>query len=358
MPRCSIRRKTGFNPGPKPCSKRFPGFRGLWLGLLLSGQLLATVHAAAPEAPIDKLGWADLTEAAAQLDRLHALVVAVDGEIIYGRAFRGPSLRQPVNIKSLSKTVLSAVVGAAIDRNVLESTDQPITDILEAPAGASPRLREVTIGNLLSLQAGLERTSGPNYGPSVNSDNWVDYALSRPFKAEPGGRMLYSTGSTHLLSAALTKASGRSTLELTRDWLGQPLDIRIPSWPQDPQGIHFGGNDMRLSPLALVQIGELYRNGGQMDGVQVIPKDWVRQSWQPRGQSRYTSDGYGYGWFITRLAGHRTYYGRGFGGQMLYVIPDIGVTAVITADPTPPSRPYFMRKLDRLLVDFVIPALE
>lgn len=338
--------------------KRCINLRSCLLCLLALLCVVRPASALAATAPIDKLGLSGLTEAATELDRLHTVVVAVEGNIVYGQVIRGPSLRQPVNIKSLSKTVLSALVGVAIDRGVLEGVDQPITDVLTPPPTASPGLQRVTIGHLLSLQAGLERTSGPLYGAWINSANWVDYVLSRPFVAEPGGRMLYSTGSSHLLSAALTRATGRSALELAREWLGAPLDIQIPAWPRDPQGIYLGGNNMRLSPLALLRIGELYRNAGRDGDTQVIPQAWVTQSWQPRGRSRYTGDGYGYGWFVTRLAGYPTYYGRGFGGQMLYVIPELGMTAVMTSDPTPPSDPYFMRKLDQLLLDFLIPALE
>ncbi|TGN40221.1 serine hydrolase domain-containing protein [Marinobacter confluentis] len=299
-----------------------------------------------------------LTENAPELDRLHSLVIAVDGETVYARAFRGPGIDQPVNIKSLSKTVLSAVVGMAIERGVFSGTGQPVADILDVPAGASDRIGEVTIGHLLSMQAGLQRTSGQYYGPWVNSDNWVDYALSRPFVAEPGGEMLYSTGSYHLLSAALTTGTGRSTLAVTRDWLGDPLGADIPAWLTDPQGVYFGGNDMQLSPMALLKLGELYRNGGVHDGEQILSRDWIDQSWTERGRSRYTDDRYGYGWFMTDLGGHRGYYGRGYGGQMLYVFPDLGMTVVMTSDPQPPASPSFMQKQNALLEEFVIPVLS
>lgn len=348
------RSASRYPSGIRPVLRRFRLFSAGLMATLLT----CTLASAQPiVAPIDKLGVPALTETASQLERLQSLVVAVNGEISYARIFKGPDLSQPVNIKSLSKTVLSAVVGAAIDRGVIDGTGQPISELLEMPEEASPRLSEVTVAHLLSMQAGLGRTSGPHYGEWVNSDNWVNYALTRPFVAEPGGRMLYSTGSYHILSAALTEATGRTTLKLTREWLGNPLNIQIPPWTQDPQGIYFGGNDMRLSPLALLQLGELYRNGGIHQGVPVLSEGWVEQSWQERGYSQYTNDRYGYGWFTTDIAGHKTHYGRGFGGQMLYVIPGLGMTVVVISDPAPPSSPYFMGKLHGLLEEFVIPAV-
>ena len=118
---------------------------------------------------------------------------------------------------------------------------------------------------------GLERTSGRNYGRWVASDNWIRYALGRPFVDEPGGRMLYSTGSYHLLSAGLARAAGSSTLALARDWLGEPLGITIPPWTRDPQGFYLGGNNMALAPRALLRFGEMYRERGSYVGARVLP---------------------------------------------------------------------------------------
>jgi CubicO group peptidase (beta-lactamase class C family) len=300
-------------------------------------------------------------EQAAALPSLHALLVARDGETLAGEAFRGPGLDRAVNVKSVSKTVMAALAGAAIERGVLEGVDQRIAPVLDGlvPAGADPRVGEITVDHLLTMRAGLERTSGRNYGAWVTSSNWVRYALSRPFVDDPGGRMLYSTGSYHLLSAALTRASGRSTLALARDWLGEPLDIDIPPWTRDPQGIYLGGNNMLLSPRALLRLGEMYRQGGSYQSRRVLPASWVEASWTPRVRSFFTGHAYGYGWFIARARGHRVCYAWGYGGQMIYIVPDLGLSAAITSDPTTPSgRTGYVRELHGLLADGIIPAAE
>ena len=123
---------------------------------------------------------------AAELPNLRALIVMRGGDELVAERFNGgPGLDQPVNIKSASKSVISAMVGIAIDRGILDGVDQSVLGELSAsaPADADPRLSQVTVGNLLSMQAGLERTSGENYGRWVTSPNWVRYALSRPFVA-------------------------------------------------------------------------------------------------------------------------------------------------------------------------------
>jgi CubicO group peptidase (beta-lactamase class C family) len=299
-------------------------------------------------------------EAAEALPRLHSLLVARDGAVLLERVFRGGGLDTPVNIKSASKSVLAAIAGIAVGQGVV-SEGQPISSVLgdRFPVPADPRLSEITVGHLLSMQAGLGSTSGANYGAWVSSRDWARYALAQPFEAEPGGRMVYSTGTSHLLSALLTRASGRSTLQLARDGLGAALDIEIPSWPADPQGVYFGGNDMQLSPRALLGIGELYRNDGRHGGVRVLPEGWVEASWRGRGTSRWSGNPYGYGWWIRRSSDYEVYFAWGYGGQMIFVVPDLNLTVVMTSDPAPvATRDGHVERLHGLLDVGFIPAAE
>lgn len=292
---------------------------------------------------------------AESLDRLHSLLVLHDGEPVIEHVRTGPGLSAPASLKSLSKTILSALAGVAIERGLVEGTDQPLVELLgeRALGAADPQVEAITLGNALSLQAGLRSTSGRYYGAWVQSDDWVAHALTRPMVAEPGGRMIYSTGSTHLVGAALVEASGRSLLSLAREWLGEPLNVRFPDWMRDPQGIHFGGNEMRLSPRALARFGELYRLGGVIDGQRVLPESWIEASWTPRGRSPWSGDEYGYGWFISELDGTRSYHGRGYGGQALFVIPDAALTVVVISDPDPPSNGGYFDRIKRLAAQVV-----
>jgi len=299
----------------------------------------------------------EILNRAAALEPLETALVAQRGEILGSRGYRGHSPTAPTNIKSVSKAIISALVGIAIDRGMLEGTQQKVAPLLadQLPAKPDPRLAGITIGHLLSMQAGLARTSGANYGRWVSSGNWVRAALSQPFVDEPGGAMLYSTGSTHLLSAILTRRSGRSTLELARDWLAPLEDFSIAHWERDPQGIFLGGNNMAMSPRSLLAFGELYRNGGRTPaGRALISPTWIDQSWVVRTYSRFTGDGYGYGWFQRRAGAHDVHYAYGFGGQMLYVVPSLELTVVMTSDEMQHAgRSGHRRDLHRLLEEIV-----
>lgn len=321
------------------------------LAVILSLVGVSSLHAAeiTPEDRRAVIARAD------SLSRLHSLLVLHEGRPVIEHVVKGPGLSAPAALKSLSKTILSALAGIAVERGVVEGVDQTIVELLgsRAPAGLPTAVREITLGHALSLQTGLRSTSGRYYGAWVQSGNWVAHALTRPMVDEPGGRMIYSTGSTHLAGAALVQASGRSLLSLAREWIGEPLDIRIPDWMRDPQGIHFGGNQMRLSPRALARFGEVYRLGGRFDGRAVVPADWIEASWTPRGRSPWSGDEYGYGWFIDRIGGERAYYGRGYGGQALFVIPDAALTIVVISDPTPPSNGGYFERIKDLAASIV-----
>ncbi|QYX57587.1 beta-lactamase family protein [Roseovarius sp. SCSIO 43702] len=297
--------------------------------------------------------FAEVEAQARELEQLHALVVHRDGNAVLERAFGGNDLDRPANVKSVSKTLLALLTGIAIDRGDLPGADTRVLPALGRPATGDAR-DEITVGDLLSMRAGLASTSGAEYGAWVASENWVDHVLTRDLVAEPGGRFIYSTGGWHLLGALLARATGRDLHSLARDWLAEPLGIDIAPWQRDPQGNYMGGNQMALSPRDLGRIGDMVLADGRWSGVQVVPASWIARSWQPRGRSPWSGDRYGYGWFLTDIAGQRAAYGRGYGGQILAVVPDLNVSIAITSDPTRPARTEgYFGDLRRLMASIV-----
>lgn len=292
----------------------------------------------------------DLRTAVASLSQLHSIQVQRGTDVVFEAAPRGPGLDRPANIKSVSKSIVALLLGAAIDRGEIPAVTATLAEVAPGilPRGATPGAGAITMEDLVTLRAGLERTSGANYGSWVNSRDWLADALRRPMVAEPGGQMLYSTGSTHILGAALTEATGQSLLQQARARLGDPLGIEIPAWTRDPQGYYLGGNEMALRPTAMLRIAAMVRDGGRFDGRQVVSADWMAASIVPRARSPWSGMGYGYGWFLTDTG---YVLGRGYGGQVIAAHPRRGLAVAITSDPTRPARSqgYFgdlMRLLD------------
>ncbi len=327
----------------------------------LTRRAFAASAAAMTALPVSALSgpWQAVAAEARALEQCRSLLINLDGAPVVAEVFRGPGLERPAQIKSVSKTIVAALTGAALDRGELPSVDATLAEVAPRliPPGADPNVGAISIEDLVTMRAGLERTSGANYGAWVSSRDWVADALSRPLIAEPGGRMLYSTGSFHVLGAVLSEVSGESLLSLARARLGAPLGIEIPAWTRDPQGRYLGGNEMALSPEHMVRFGELYRRGGEWGGTRVLSRDWVERSIEPRTRSPFSGLDYGYGWFLGGRGRTAFALARGYGGQVILVAPGVGLTAAITSDPTLPARSggYF-GQLMGLIEGTIIPA--
>ena len=294
-------------------------------------------------------------KAASELPRLHSLIVSRHGEVIVERYFHGRRSTTAANVKSVAKSVISALVGIAAERKLLD-LNQPIgryfPEALNATADAAKRA--ITIDDLLTMRSGLETTSNRNYGAWVQSGNWVRYVLAKPLVVPPGTQMIYSTGNTHLLSAILTKVTGKSTWQFAQDALARPLGFTLAPWPRDPQGIYFGGNDMLMTPRQMLAFGELYLNKGRVrPSNQIVPESYVEQSFVARGRSQISGREYGYGWWTREIAGRRAYYAWGFGGQYIYLVPSLDLVVVSTSAATVGED----RRSHRATVDDIIEQL-
>lgn len=278
------------------------------------------------------------------LDGVRGVLIARNGRPVTERYFRGSTGRRQHNLKSASKSILSALAGLAVEQGVLD-LDQPIADVLPEAAGLDdPRKRKITVRHLLTMTSGLESTSFGNYGSWVASRNWVGAALARPIEAEPGTRFSYSTGNTHLLSATLSRAAGSSTHDFAREHLFAPLGIGHSAWARDRQGVHVGGNNLSLMPRDVLRFGQLYLNRGRWGDRQVVPWQWIDESTRPglaapRGRGRIYG-GYGYLWWLRGPREKGAYIASGYGGQYIYVSPAENLVVVIISTEVSKGRPW------------------
>jgi CubicO group peptidase (beta-lactamase class C family) len=310
-------------------------------------------------------------KAASELPRLHSLLVSRRGELILERYFNGRRASTPANVKSVSKSIISALIGIAADRKLLtlkDRLDRYFSDTLSSPADAPKR--GITVEDLLTMRSGLDTTSNRNYGAWVQSRNWVRHVLAKPVVVSPGTEMIYSTGNTHLLSAILTRTTGKSTWQFAQEALARPLGFTLPPWPRDPQGVYFGGNDMLMTPRQMLAFGELYLNKGRFPSHlshlthlshpshQVVPEWYVEESFVPRGRSPISGREYGYCWWTREVAGRRAYYAWGFGGQYIYIVPSLDLVVVSTSAATvSEDRRSHRRNVDDIIEQLIVAPL-
>jgi CubicO group peptidase (beta-lactamase class C family) len=315
--------------------------------------VLACLALASPAAA--QTSFDQAAKAASELPRLHSLVVSQRGTVVFERYFNGRRATSPANIKSASKSVIAALVGIAADRKLLSLKQEIATYFPDLPADK----RSMTIEDLLTMRSGLESTSNRNYGAWVQSPNWVRHALAKPLVERPGTEMIYSTGNTHILSAILTKATGKSTWQFAQEALAKPLGFTLAQWMRDPQGIYFGGNEMVMTPRQMLALGELYLNDGAVGGRQIISKPFIDETFKARGRSRVSGREYGYGWWMREMAGRQTYYAWGFGGQFIVLVPSLDLVVVSTSAATvSDDRREHRRSVDDIIEHLIIAPLS
>lgn len=303
-----------------------------------------------------------LQQRSQHMPRLHSILVSHRSEMIFEQYFAGRAANQPANLKSASKSIISALVGLALQNGQIKDVNQPIVDFFPEYLGTELEtvVSTITVRNLLTMQSGLASTSGRNYGQWVASRNWVDAALKSPMVADPGTAMIYSTGTTHLLSAIIARASGMNTKDFAQRYLADPMGFRMAYWSRDPQGIYFGGNDMEITPRQMLDIGEMYLNGGIHDGKRILNEQWVQDSHQahaesPRGEGRH----YGYGWWLRDMADLQVPLAWGYGGQFIFVVKEYDLVIVITSDSNPgPGRSTHMRSIYDLVEFDILQPLQ
>lgn len=291
----------------------------------------------------------------------------------------------PHVIHSVTKSIMSALVGIAIDQEHIEGVDVPFVEFFPEKQTAiiDERMRLITLKDLLSMETGIRSRDYALYSWEGNfemqqTDDWVAYIMSLPIDAVPGERFDYSNMSSFLLSAIIEESTGMDTLDFAHDYLFGPLGIEDVQWEWSPQGYAIGFARMWLKPEDMAKFGMLYLQQGYWDGEQILPAEWVKESisphafpknyvqildengkvdqrltsknWQIANLFRPFSDGYGYQWWLDKDG---TYSAVGVGGQYIMVIPQENLVVVLT-NASSGMGVFFPRKI----VDkFILPAI-
>jgi CubicO group peptidase (beta-lactamase class C family) len=308
------------------------------------------------EQGIDSQRMADMLSAMLEHGyRIDGLLVVRHGHLVlaaYQHPFREDSLHV---INSCTKSVVSALVGIAIDQGHIEGVDQRVLDLLpeRTVANLDRDKSEMTLEDLLTMTTGLECRDSYLYQwrgfrEMERSPDWVQFVLDLPVVEEPGTRFEYCNGASLLLSAILQEATGRTALAFAEEQLFGPLGITDFEWSTTPRGISTGWAGLRMHPHDMARFGLLYLQEGRWADRQVVPSKWVASSTRKHIPATL-QDGYGYQWWV---AGNGVYMALGYAGQFIFVVPDLDM--VVVAVSSLDEQDFYVPQ--NLLDEYIIPA--
>lgn len=282
---------------------------------------------------------------------LTGIIAEQNGTVLYEGYFHGYTGRDACHVYSVTKSVVSALIGIATAEGAIQSLDQRVLDFFPEyrPQPDNRTIRDVTLRHLLTMTAPYRCAEEP-YQAFFSSENWVEFALDLLGGDQPPGTFRYAPiAGPHILSGILARATGRPILDYAGEHLFSPLGIRLtdnivlhdqaehiavmntrrsPGWVVDPQGLNTASWGLFLTPADMVKLGSLYRKGGLWEGRQVLPARWVRES--TAVQSQWGGLSYGWLWWVMDEK-KRVYAALGDGGNAIYVNESKGLVVAMAA---------------------------
>nr|WP_292963185.1 MULTISPECIES: serine hydrolase [unclassified Allomuricauda] len=309
----------------------------------------------------------------ADYGNIAGIVVRRDNKLVFENYYDGYDQHATIHIASVTKSILSILIGIAIDKGFIESVDQNILDFFEGYdiKRGERTIQKITLKDILTMTAPYKFKYEP-YTKVYSSDDWSKAALDLLGGKGKIGEFKYTTVGIQVLSGILANATAKSITEFATENLFTPLDINTPKnvtirnkdeyfaflrdrqvsgWVIDPKGVNTAGWGLALSTNDMAKIGQLCLNMGKWNGKPILSSKWIGNS--VKEHSKCGERPYGYLWWIINGKNSKDYAAIGDGGNVIFVSPSKKMVVAIA------SR-FMPRAKDRveLIKKHILPCLE
>lgn len=292
-------------------------------------------------------------EANDSIPSLGSILVWQNNKIVFEEYFNGANDSTNFKVKSVTKSVVSALAGIANDRQLLPDLKTPVFNLFPEYATdftknknigftelirANDSLkRKITLSDMITMQTGyLWDDNSPLSSRVFNSSSDpVRSTLDLPFEAFPGTKFKYCTPASHVIAVVVSKSVKGNLKDFADTALFKHIGVTITSWSTDPLGRTMGGTELSMKATDMIKFGLLYLNEGKVNGKQIISKSWINESTSEQVVLNEWdvlpgANGYGYYWWRRKTNGHQAFVASGYGGQLICVIPDLKMVIVTT----------------------------
>lgn len=324
----------------------------------------------------DRLAALDAAINAGEAPDTTSVLVVHQGALIHEAYFNGADRDTLHNTRSLTKSVTALLVGAAVDRGLIDDVDVPVLGFFpdRTPAHPGAFKTATTVEDLLTMSAQWECDDNNTFSTGHEermylSADWIQFALDLPQRGYPawtmrpadsahGRAFAYCTANAFLLGAIIERASGLSLERFAADVLERPLGIDVARWHRSSDGTGMGGGGTEYRSRDLAKFGQLITDGGRWRGRQIVSGDWVRAMSQVHAHTPFDAD-YGYQmWRFPFTAGDRQVHAwamSGNGGNYVFMVPESQLVVVITR--TRYNQRGMHAESQKLFTDYVLSAM-
>lgn len=318
------------------------------------------------------------------LPSLHGVTVARHGKLVAERYFKGPDETWGQNLgevahgpdtlhdlRSVTKSVVSLLYGIALAKGLVPPPSAPLYPSFPAyrDLAGDPKRQAITVAHALAMSLGTEWDETVPYSNEANSEIQMEkaqdrlrYILERPVTGQAGQRWVYSGGATALIGDLIARGAGRPLETFAREELFAPLGITTIEWAKGSDGVASAASGLRLAARDLLRIGQLILNRGRAGDNQVVPAEWIAASTRTHIATTEGPITYGYQWWLgetaVRADGFKTHPwigAFGNGGQRLFVMPSLGITAALYFGNY--NRPLHYIYPSRVFFEIVVPGV-
>jgi CubicO group peptidase (beta-lactamase class C family) len=255
-------------------------------------------------------------------ESIHNLYVSISNIEIFNSQKK--NISHLINIRSMTKSIVSLLIGIALKKEYIKSLETPINYFLSGAPG------NISIRDLLTMSSGIDIDDKDLYGLILNSNDWVKDILDLPLTGK--GTFRYKRVDYHLLSAIISKSTGLTMSNFAQTNLFSPLEIKDIKWESDPQGVTVGSTGLKITFESLIKISHILINNGFKNTNEIISNDWIEASTTNGIPTNLSYGDYGFGWWISTYKGNGIYRGLGSGGQQILIYPKERISIIVTAD--------------------------
>ncbi|MBF2707868.1 serine hydrolase domain-containing protein [Flavobacterium soyangense] len=300
-----------------------------------------------------------------ELHNLHSVLIFKDNALVYEKYLNGKDQKHGKNlgiiehdinslhdVRSISKSVVSACVGVAIKKGLIHSVDDPISMYFSeiGRTNSNDERLKITIKDLLTMSSGFSWKEIGNYKNLLLNDetrmdisyNPIKFVLNKKVVNEPGTIWNYSAGNTQLLAEIIKRKSGQNIEQFAQENIFSPLQITTSEWiGLTITNEKAAASGLRLTSRSLLKLGIMYKDFGRFNAKQIIDSIWTETSTFPHikrpplNQLNIQDGSYGFNFWLYDFKINdknvKIMEAKGNGGQSIFICKELDLVVVITA---------------------------